>query len=986
MESFLNIGDMKKIYIFLSLLLTTINFFAQQKEYFQQQVNYNISTELFPEENTVRAYETITYINNSPDTLTFIYFHLWANGYKNRHTALSKQMAKQGDDDLYFHAKKVGGYIDSLDFSSDGTKLFWEYDKKFIDICKVRLNKQLLPGDSVKISTPFVVHLPEDISRMGHKDSTYQITQWYPKPAVYDKYGWHAFPYLNQGEFYSEYGNFNVKITVPKQMVVGATGNLQNQDELNWMLELSQKDLKGSDLTNPATRKTKTLLYTEKNIHDFAWFCSDRYYVRHLDYKSMFSIDTVKNINLWALFTDKNKDDWKYATYDIGYAINNYSEWVGEYPYNNCTAVEGALSAGGGMEYPTITVISVNSGLRTVIVHEVGHNWFYGMLGFNEREYPFLDEGINTFYDHRYSYEVKKSSPYSNYIDDAKIHNLPKYSAVQMSYSVPAYFGIDQPLGLHSTDYSKMSYGIIVYEKTAETLLYLQEYLGRETFDSIMQAFFAEWKFKHPYPEDLQNFFEKSTDKNLDWFFDGFVKTNGKVDYKIKCRNNKLIIKNKGDFPAPINIVSYDKQGNPLDTTWYDNFEKKLKISIDKNQKKSFKIDPEFVTLDFNRYNNYAKNYGFFRKYEKVRLGLKLNTMNFYEGYTTILPFAWYNDISKFKFGAVITNIKIPPKKFTYYVMPMYSTGYKKLEGSAYFQWTKTPFNGFPGITYSFFYSRFAYFSANHNFVPTPFRNIRSKLTFDLQNPDGSDKFSKNLSLEFSMILREAYYYKSFVYDRLANFASIYTINFNMQKKSKLRPCSFQVNLDFIENSYKLWAEAKFHLHYFSLKDGLDIRFFTGSNVSLTSTYGINDFKYSHFYFSRYNQIIKNDSTFIPHQFVDEYGGITYFYPEQNYFFVNALNLKTTIIPKFGMLKLYYNFASGADLQLGLGLNALDFHVPLYEFGVMLDIIPHIFAVYLPVYGSQELMDYNNLINDKWYSHFRFTFKLENYKELFKSL
>jgi hypothetical protein len=235
-------------------------------------------------------------------------------------------------------------------------------------------------------------------------------------------------------------------------------------------------------------------------------------------------------------------------------------------------------------------------------------------------------------------------------------------------------------------------------------------------------------------------------------------------------------------------------------------------------------------------------------------------------------------------------------------------------------------------------------------------------------------------------VQRETFAYKSFVYDRLANFASIYSIKYELLKKSKLRPFAFKINLDFIEDSYKLWAETKFKIHYFSIKDGLEFRFFSGSNVSLTSSYGLNDFKYEHFYFSRFKQNQTADTTFIPHQFVDEYGGITYFYPEQNYFFVNALNIKTTIIPKFSMLKLYYNFASGADLQLGLGLNALNFHVPLYEFGVMLDIIPNICAIYLPVYGSQELMDYNNQINDKWYSHFRFTFKLENYREFINSL
>ncbi len=969
---------MKRIIIFsLIIFLSAVGF--SQKQYFQQQVNYKIRTQLFPAQKKIVSYETVTYINNSPDTLNFIYFHLWPNGYKNKHTALAKQLAYMGKGNLFFNAKKVGGSIDSLNFTSKGKELKWNYLKKYIDICKIILDKPLFPGDSVKISTPFVVHIPEDISRMGQKDSAFQITQWYPKPAVYDKYGWHEFPYLDQGEFYSEYGNFDVSITVPKQEVVGATGNLRNQQELEWLKKLAQTNSKGTEIKNPAKGKTKTLRYTEKNIHDFAWFCSKNYYV---DIDSVQTPRTKKWVTTWALFNENDKLSWSKAVKYIDAAIKYYSLWVGDYPFKNCTAVDGALSAGGGMEYPTITVISAKSGLESVIVHEVGHNWFYGMLGFNEREHPFMDEGINSFYDHRYSYEVKHSSPYgSNILKMNK--NIGARGAVQLTYLLSSYFGMDQPLDLKATDYSKTSYGTVVYEKTAEAIEYLREYLGREAFDSIMQQFFITWKNKHPYPADLYAFFKKSTNKNVDWFFKGYLNTDGKVDYKLKYRHGNLIIKNKGDFAAPINIVSY-KDGKAIDTTWYNPIKNKQKIKAPKNKFSYFKIDPEFYTLDFNRYNNFAKTKGLFKKYNKITLGLKPAIMDYYNAKTMLIPLIFYNKMSKFQVLGVITNVKIPLKNFTYYIMPIYSFGYKDFQGSAYMNYKKIGFDGFPTINYSFYIDRYAYKSLTENFVTSPFRKIKFQIGFELHNPQGSDRFAKNLKLSVYLIKKDVFYYASDV-PGTGNFASLVNLQYTLVKKSKFRPFSLKLNADLFGDTYKLWAQAKYKLHYTSIKNGLEIRVFTGSNVSLTGSYAASDFKYDHFYWARYNQFNSNSNTFIPHQFVDEYGGLTYYYPEKNYFFVNAINLKTSI-PKIPIIKLYYNFASGANFINGTGLKVLDFKPALYETGIMFDIIPNIFAVYLPLYGSKTLMDYNNSLNSKWYSHFRFTFKIENFQQLFTSL
>lgn len=968
---------MKKILSILVLNLISVMLFSQTT-YFQQKVDYEIHTELFTDAAMLKSNETITYTNNSPDTLTYIYFHLWPNAYKNKHTALSKQMVNNGKGDLFFNAKKIGGYIDSLDFTSNNNTLKWEYDKKHIDICKVFLNEPLLPKQSIEISTPFIVKLPEDISRMGHADSAFQITQWYPKPAVYDMQGWHPMPYLNQGEFYSEFGDFNVYITVPKQQVVAATGNLYNQDEIDWLYMLKASNKKGYEITNPSNTQTKTLHYSENNIHDFAWFCSELYYV---DIDSVITPNTNKKITTWTFYLDDYYDVWQHGTDYVNAGVKYYSEWVGDYPYDNCTAVEGALSAGGGMEYPEITVISPSPSIENVIVHEVGHNWFYGMLGFNERRYPMLDEGINTFYDHRYTYEIKKQMPYLN-----KEYSTPGKSrgTAQLSYIANSFFDGDQPLNLHSSDYSKLNYGLIIYEKMPEALIYLEAYTGKNDFDPTMQNFFNDWKFKHPSPDDFKNSFSKySNAKNLDWFFTDYVTTNGKSDYSINYRNNNLIIKNKGDFAAPTYFVSF-KDDIAIDTTWLEPFDGKIKIPVSKNDYSHFIIDPYFKTMDFNKYNNYAETHGLVKSFDKFKIGILSSAMDYYNRKTTIIPFIFYNQPSKFQMGSVITNAKMPPQNFTFYLMPIYSFGYKQLEGSAFAMYKKLGHDGLPGITYSLNLDRYPYRRTDQFYLPSGFRKLKAQVAFDLKNKYGSDKYAKKLKISASLYNEKSliFNYSNEIFN---TFIPVYNVQFTLQKKSKFRPLLFCINADIINDDYRIWTEFNYKIHYTSLNDGLEIRLFSGSNVTPTGTDGSADYLSEHFFFSRNNYYTDYDRNLFSHQFINNFGGLTYYYPMEFYDLVNAINIKTTL-PKIPVIKLYYNFVSPAMFTLGKGFNQIELSESLFEFGIMLDILPHVMEIYFPLYGSKNLMDYNNSINDKWYSHFRFSLKLENYNKLLNSL
>ncbi len=370
---------MKANILFLIGILFFLNVNVFSQNYFQQEVNTRIEVRLDDVKHELSAFESIEYINNSPDVLDFIYFHIWPNAYDNNNTALAKQKLEESWKKL-FKVEEQRGYIDSLDFKINGKTIKWEYDKEHIDICKLYLNEPLSPGDKITITTPFHVKLPKGVtSRLGHVDQSYQITQWYPKPAVYDSYGWHQMPYLNQGEFYSEFGSYDVSITIPMNYVVGATGDLQNNEEIAWLNELADKTTKidsfdRKDASFPeSSKELKTLRFIQKNVHDFAWFADKRFHVLKSEVELP---DSKRKVTTWAMFPNKNADLWQKSLEYIGDAVYFYSDKYGEYPYNHCTAVHSSLSAGGGMEYPNITVIG-NSGspraLEMVIMHEVGH-------------------------------------------------------------------------------------------------------------------------------------------------------------------------------------------------------------------------------------------------------------------------------------------------------------------------------------------------------------------------------------------------------------------------------------------------------------------------------------------------------------------------------------------------------------------------------------------------------------------------------------
>ena len=514
---------MKRLIITITTCFVVL--ISNSQEYFQQKVDTYIDVELDDENHILRGFEKMVYYNNSSLNLDKIIIHLWPNAYKNSNTNLAKQKYSDGSTSFKYADSIDLGYIDSLDFKVNGEIVKWQFLNEQIDISELLLTKPLKPGDSIIITTPFRVKIPSGkFSRLGHIGQSYQVTQWFAKPAVFDKNGWHPMSYLDQGEFFSEFGNYDVSITVPKNYVLMATGDLQNKEELEFLNEKAEltsqlikenklpvRDSLGrKDMSFPKSSvEKKTLRFIQKNVHDFAWFTDKRYHVL----KGEVNVNNRK-ITSWALFTNNEAKLWRRSIEYINDATRHFSKWVGEYPYNHVTAVDGTISAGGGMEYPNITVIGSSGdskSLETVIVHEVGHNWYYGILGSNERDNAWMDEGLNTYIEIRYM-EEKYPNGYFRKKDSTQNKsrgislNIPmeEKELQHIAYQFNASRNYDQPLKMGSKDFTQMNYGAMVYCKTGIGFHYLKAFLGEALFDNCMNEYFNQWKFKHPNPNDIK--------------------------------------------------------------------------------------------------------------------------------------------------------------------------------------------------------------------------------------------------------------------------------------------------------------------------------------------------------------------------------------------------------------------------------------------------------------------------------------------------
>ncbi len=693
---------MKHSLLYLSYLFCISNILpqtltGQDNSYFQQETFSSINVTLNDVDNLLEGSIEIDYTNNSNDELTFIYFHLWPNAYINSKSAFGQQKIEAGSSKFYFSNEQNRGKIYGLEFVVDGKISTHELDSENKDIAILNLPKPLKPNTTIKIRTPFIVKIPKSVSRLGRVGQSYQLTQWYPKPAVYDHKGWHPMPYLDQGEFYSEFGGFDVSITLPKNYVVGATGALQTESEIEFLANKVRetKAINFDGVNQKAAfpesdTETKTIRYTADNVHDFAWFADKRFHVL----KDQVTLNSGKSVDTWIMFTDQEANLWKDAIEYVNRSVKFYSEKVGEYPYPHATAVQSALSAGAGMEYPMITVIGKSGdahALDIVITHEVGHNWFYGILASDERTHPWMDEGMNSYYEGLYNKKYYNQRDELDYVLPewlVKMLNAEGTELGHFGYQYYARQNMAQAIETPSQDLTPVNYYLSGYMRPAGALSYLEAYLGVETMDKLMQTYYNEWKFKHPYPEDFKEVAERVSGKDLSWFFDGVLGQKGEqpIDYQLKKTGGKLKVTNLGNVAGPYSISTL-KDGEITNTQWYEGTETVKELPMPTGDYDEVKLDAIEVIPEVNRKNNGQKR--------NIKLNLLSSLENPKNSVLHYLPLLGYNHYDGFMAGLSFHNKNIPGNRFEYHLAPMYGFKSQDVTGMADFEFHSYPRSGF---------------------------------------------------------------------------------------------------------------------------------------------------------------------------------------------------------------------------------------------------------------------------------------------------
>ncbi len=684
---------------FLIILLPLWGF--AQGDYWQQEVRYLIDVRLDDTDHSISGTIGIQYTNHSPDTLDRIYLHLWGNAFQDQTTAFARQQLRNGNTAFYFASPEdLGGYS-GLDFSVDGNRARWQLDDQHPDIGILFPDQPLGPGATITISTPFTLKLPASFSRPGHVGESYQVTQWFPKPAVYDAAGWHPMPYLDMGEFYSEFGTFDVSITLPANYVVAATGILQTESERKFLAEKAaattdylanlsgERNFNDEEPFPPSDPDLKTIRYTAARVHDFAWFADKRFKVQ----KSGVTLPSGRRVDTWVFFNEYEEHLWQKAIDYVDRSVQFFSELVGEYPYPQATAVQSALSAGAGMEYPMITVIGpsyTGEALDEVITHEVGHNWFYGILASNERDHPWMDEGITTYYEQRYLQEHYGKSPIDDY--------LPKFltghtsmSLYELGYLYQARRHLDQAPDTPSDEFSELNYFLGAYQKPGAAFGLLEHYLGRDTFDRAMQAYYRLWQFRHPQPADLRRLLESETGQNLEWLFGGLIGSNEKVNYglkRLRQRDGKyeIIVKNKGRIASPFTLSGI-RDGEVVEEQFYDGFAGKDTLDFPAGNYDRITLDAGHLSPELYRQDNHRRTRGMFPGIEPLQLNIIPRLEDDQRSQLFFFPVPAWNNYDKFMLGLLLYNTTVPARRFEFSILPMYGFGSKDLVGTGKLQY-----------------------------------------------------------------------------------------------------------------------------------------------------------------------------------------------------------------------------------------------------------------------------------------------------------
>ncbi|MBA2407505.1 MAG: hypothetical protein H0V65_05880, partial [Chitinophagales bacterium] len=713
------------------------------------------------------------------------------------------------------------------------------------------------------------------------------------------------------------------------------------------------------------------------------------------------------DVTTWVMFKDESSSLWKNAIHFVDSSIIYYSKWVGDYPYPQATAIEGPLKAGDGMEYPMITVISDGfhrvKTLETVIAHEVGHNWFYGILGFNERSNAWMDEGINSYYENRY---VEARYPHQGLIPSkslvGKLFDLnlyPRNFQNYLLYEFQANRHQDQPMNIDAADFTTFNYAAIVYAKTAVVWKYLEAFLGIENYDKLMHEFFEEWKYKHPDPADVKAFFEKETGKEFGWLFDQIIGTTGHLDYKLQSIGDtmviggdsfqKLTIANKGEIKGPYQIDAIENK-KIVKEIWYGGFDGEMEVLFPAGRYNAFRIDAPMNLPEVNRRNNTVRTSGIFSHIEKIRFQWLGSIDNPERTQLFFTPVFGWNKYDKMWIGLALYNSPLSNKPLSFLLMPSYGTGSKELIGLSEVNLQLFPRNIFVSrINISSSFKSFHYADASSFGVESEadfrFMKFTQQLDLNFKKPDARSPVNENLRFR-NILLKQDFRYPITPPSIGGDFHWIINqLTYSLQNRRRINPFGFSGSLEggSPEGSglyLKTYLEAKYHISYPRKKSGIDLRLFTGlmlldnsdlryADFHLGPTTGIKDYRFDEVYFGRMEttgllsqQIVISDDG----GFKMRTEGIS---PELGYSdsWIIALNTKVPM-PVFSPIFVF------ADAGIVPAMNA--YSNLQFDAGIGISLIPDVVEVYVPLAFSHDIkINLNSTdIYNTWYKRISFTF------------
>jgi hypothetical protein len=675
---------------------------------FRQEVNFIIHVTLDDTRHQLHGFQTVEYINNSPDTLGVLFFHLWPNAWSGNDTRLARQITKSTGRQRLFEDERLRGYIDSLDFRVNGVRTQWHLVPGSPDICRIPLDVPVHPGDTILITTPFRVKIPDGrISHLGHIGQSYQVTHWHPRPALYDLQGWHPVSFADMPGIRSEPGSFDVSITLPENYVTGATGTLQTDREIRWLDQLAADTLWRLTHLFAGTRfptsseKAKTIRFTTGPVPDFAWFADKRFNV----IKSALTLPgSGREVTTWLMFTNLQARLWIDAPGYVNSAVMYLSGKAGDYPYENLTLVQSILGAGPGRGYPGIAAIGFeNDGrfLDEAIFRSVAVNWFGTAPGSSGRGWfgiPFLDGGLalafaseylSEKYPERMLWEVNPGN--RRLAEFMGIEAIPLARIDELEWFTLARLNLLPPIDNPAPGNYDLPADHINFYKAARGFEYLRSYLGDSLFDNAVGSW-RHGQVDH-HGDNFGDFLRSYTGKDIDWFFSDFAGTGKRLDYRVvRLEGQQVLIKNNAELASPVFIAGM--QGDSvIFRKWVDGFTGRKWIELPPGDHTSVIIDPRRVMPEIYRHRNEVRTSGLFPRKGPVNTRFLFNIDDPGQPAIVFMPLANWTRENGFMPGIALHNGFPLPKPVEYFATPFYSFRNSSLAGSGQLLFNITPYH-----------------------------------------------------------------------------------------------------------------------------------------------------------------------------------------------------------------------------------------------------------------------------------------------------